>query len=239
MDGFSYSNIFETKGIEYLAIIAFFAILIPFWIILNRKVKISKQIQKSLGILNANILRIPQGLFYNKNHTWAHLEISGVAKVGLDDLLLHITGGVKVKSLKKPGEHVNKGELFAEIDKDGKTLQVLSPISGSIVVTNSLLEEDPDVLNQDPYTLGWIYKIRPTNWIAETNNYYLAHEATNWSKSELDRFKDFMALSMRKYSAEPALITLQDGGELSDSTISEMPNELWQDFQKEFLNQPF
>ncbi|PIY03114.1 MAG: hypothetical protein COZ21_10625, partial [Bacteroidetes bacterium CG_4_10_14_3_um_filter_31_20] len=70
MDGFSYFNIFETKGIEYLAIIAFLALLIPFWVVLNKQVKITKQIQNALGILSANILRIPQGLFYSKNHTW-------------------------------------------------------------------------------------------------------------------------------------------------------------------------
>ena len=42
MEGFSYNNIFETKGIEYLAIIAFFAILIPFWLLLNKQVKNKK-----------------------------------------------------------------------------------------------------------------------------------------------------------------------------------------------------
>lgn len=47
MDGFSYHNIFETKGLEYLAIVVFFAILIPFWMILNKQVKISKEIQKN------------------------------------------------------------------------------------------------------------------------------------------------------------------------------------------------
>ena len=239
MDGFSYSNIFETKGIEYLAIIVFFAILIPFWIILNKKVKISKEFQKTLGVLTAKVLRIPQGLFYSKNHTWTHLEVSGVAKVGIDDLLLHITGNVKVTNLKEPGKRVNKGEVLAEIVRNGKQLKILSPISGEILNTNSLLNEDTEIINQDPYGQGWIYKIKPTNWSAETNSYYLAQEATNWSNMELIRFKDFLANSMKKYSAEPALLTFQDGGELCDNPISELPNELWQDFQKDFLNQPF
>ncbi len=48
MDGFSYNNIFETKGIEYLVIIAFFLILIPFWIKLNKKVKTTEHVQKTL-----------------------------------------------------------------------------------------------------------------------------------------------------------------------------------------------
>jgi len=43
---------------------------------------------------------------------------------------------------------------------------------------------------------------------------------------------------MKKYSAEPALIALQDGGELIDNTLSELPSEVWQDFQKDFLGHP-
>lgn len=237
MDGFSYSNIFETKGIEYLAVIAFFAILIPFWIILNRKVKISKEVQKKNGALTANILRIPQGLFYSKNHTWTHLEVSGIAKVGLDDLLLHITGEVKFNNLKKPGEKVNKGDVLAEIDRNGNTLKILSPITGEIVNANKILIEDSNTVSQDPYGNGWMYQIKPTNWVEETNSYYLAEEASKWSTRELVRFKDFLALSMKKYSAEPALITLQDGGELLDNMLSELPSEVWQDFQKDFLGQ--
>jgi len=239
MDGYSYSNIFETKGIEYLAIILFFAILIPFWILLNKQAKVTRQIQKALGILSAKILRIPQGLFYSKNHTWTHLEASGIAKVGLDDLLLHITGEVKYINLKKSGEFVRKGDLLVEVDRNGKKLIILSPISGEILGANSQLDETPEVINQDIYKDGWIYKIRPSNWVAETSSYYLAKEATSWSTKEFERFKDFLAVSTTKYSTEPLFLTLQDGGELCDNTLSELPKEVWQDFQKEFLNQPF
>ena len=239
MDGFSYSNIFETKGIEYIAVIIFFAIFVPFWIILNRKVKASRQIQKKLGALTANVLKVPQGLLFSKNHTWAHLEMSGMAKVGLDDLLLHITGDVKFNNLKKPGDWVKKGDVNVEIDRNGKQLKVLAPISGEIINTNSALNEDPMAVSQDPYGQGWVYKMKPSNWIAETNAYYLAEDASRRAAMELDRFKDFLAVSMKKYSAEPSLITLQDGGEIYDNPISELPSPYWQDFQKDFLNQPF
>ena len=61
MDGFSYNNIFETKGIEYLIIIAFLLMIIPFWIIINREASIKSQIRNAIGILSEGILRIPQG----------------------------------------------------------------------------------------------------------------------------------------------------------------------------------
>lgn len=236
MDEFSYYNIFETKGIEYLAIIAFFAALIPFWIILNKQVKITKQLTKVLGVLSMNNLRIPQGVFYSRNHTWTHLEKSGIAKVGLDDLLQHITGEITINTLKQPGDNIKKGELLTEIDNQGKKLKILSPISGKIMGANPLLNKSPEMLNEDPYGKAWIYKIQPSNWVAETHAYYLAEEATNWSAQELTRFKDFMASSLEKYAPDPSMVILQDGGELSDNPLAELPNELWQDFQKDFLD---
>lgn len=236
MDGFTYNNIFETKGIEYLAIIAFFAILVPFWLLLNKQVKITRQIQKTLGVLTAKVLRIPQGLFYSSNHTWTFLEKSGIAKVGLDDLLLHITGEVKLFNLKKNGESIKKGEVFAEIEHQGKVLQICSPVSGEIINFNSALIENPGLLNDDPYEKGWMFKIKPLNWISDTNTYHLAEEATQWSANELERFKDFLSVTMPKYAPEPSNVILQDGGELRDHTLSELPAEVWEDFQKDFLN---
>lgn len=233
MDGFSYYNIFDTKGIEYIAILLFFALLIPYWLLLNKQVKITKQIQKSLGILTANILIIPQGLFYAPNHTWSFLEKSGLAKVGLDDLLLHITGEVKFSNLRDPGEKIKKGDLLAEIEQKGRFLRIFSPISGEIMNTNPILRESPETLNEDPYGKGWICKIKPSNWVADTSSLHIAEEATAWSTMELDRFKDFVAVSVSKYS--PGVI-MQEGGELRDNTLAELPNEVWQDFQQTFMS---
>ncbi len=236
MDGFTYNNIFETKGIEYLAIIAFFLILVPFWVLLNRQVKISKQIEKALGILTTSVLKVPQGLFFSRLHTWTHLEKSGVAKVGMDDLLLHITGEVSFNKLREPGERVGKGDLMAEINHKGKILKIYSPISGEVIEANPLLSERPEILNEDPYLKGWMYKVKPTSWMADTNSYYLAEEASDWSRQELERFKDFLSSSMGKYSPDNANVILQDGGEICDQPLSELPKEVWQDFQKDFLS---
>jgi glycine cleavage system H protein len=237
MEEFSYHNIFATKGIEYIAIIAFLALLIPFWVQLNRQSK-ARDLKKAMGILSARILRIPQGLFFSKNHTWTFMEKSGSAKVGLDDLLLHITGEVTFRKLKNPGDLIKKGELLTEIDQKGKFLQVFSPISGKILAANESLNENPDMMVTDPYGIGWIYKIKPSAWMAETGSYLIAEEATSWSHRELQRFRDFLAVSVKKLTPEPSLLVLQDGGELRDNTLSEMPDEIWKDFQESFLKLP-
>ena len=236
MDGFIYSDIFATKGIEYLIIITFFLLLIPFWLILNKQVKISGKIQKVLGFLSAGKLKIPQGLLYSKNHTWMFMEKSGVAKVGLDDLLLHITGEVKFSIDKNRGDRINKGDLLTQIDQDGKKLNILSPVTGEIIDANSILNEQPGMMNEDPYGNGWIYKIKPTDWIADASSCYFAEEATKWSASELDRFKDFIAVNMKSYSPYTSLVILQDGGELCDHSLSTLSRETWKSFEDEFLN---
>jgi len=234
MDGFTYHNIFETKGIEYLAILAFFAILVPFWLLLNRRIK-TKQAQRSSGTLNINSLKIPQGLFFSKYHIWSHLGVSGIARVGLDDLLLHMIGEVKFTGIKEQGERIKKGELIAKINHKGKMLNLYSPISGEILEANPVLNSNPGLLNEDPYVKGWMYKIKPVSWTADTYSYYLAEDATLFSRQELDKFKEFLSSSLGKYSPGPTMQILQDGGELLDQPLSELPNEAWLDFQEDFL----
>jgi glycine cleavage system H protein len=238
MDGFSYINIFDTKGIEYIAVIIFFLLLIPFWIILNKKVNIGHQISRIIGNLTPNSLKIPQGVFFSKNHTWTHLSKSGDASIGIDDFLMHLTGTVKLKLIRKPGETILHGELLTEIDQDNKTLKIFSPISGTILKVNGMIPENPSLASQDPFGKGWMYKIKPSNWIAETRSLYLAEEATHWSTGEINRFKDFLTLRSEKFNDNQAFQVLMDGGELCDNLLSEMPKEIWKDFQGEFLDYP-
>ncbi len=191
MDGFSYYNIFDTKGIEYLVIIAFLLLLIPFWLALNKQVQLKEQFRKAFGVLTAGILKVPQGIFYGKNHTWAYLEKSGNARVGLDDLLLHITGEVKVRQIKQQGDSIRKGDLLAEIDQNGKSLSIFSPISGKIVNSNTALNSNHDLLNEDPYGKGWLYSIKPTNWMAELPSFYFAEGATDWLRKGIGSLQGF------------------------------------------------
>ena len=235
MDAFSYHNIFDTKGIEYLVVIGFLLLIIPFWIVLNKPIKLKEKIG-SLGALLIDRLKIPRGVFFSKNHTWTYMKSSGDAKIGLDDLLLHITGPVEVRILMSPGQKIRKGELFANITRDGKQLGIKSPISGEIMSVNLSLVENPGILNNDPYGEGWFFEVRPEKWVEETSCCYLADAALEWTKREMARFRDFIALALQKYAPETAMVVLQEGGELSDHPLSEMPGEIWRDFQKSFMD---
>ncbi len=237
MEGFSLVDIYDTKGTEYLFVIGYLVVLIIFWRLMRNPGKVLRQIREAVSTLSAKILKIPQGIYFNKNHTWAHLGESGAAKVGLDDFLQHVIGEVQLSGLKEAGDTLRKGELLAEIVQDGKQLKIYSPISGEVLETNDMLMEDPGMINEDPYEKGWLYQVKPTNWIKETNSFLLGEKATEWSDKEVTRFKDFLSMgAMRKYTAEPAMMMLQDGGEIRDHVMSELPGEVWNDFQEEFLD---
>ena len=238
MEGFSYSDIFATKGIEYLVVITFLVLLIPFWRILNKPIELVRKFRMPLGKLTFKELEIPQGLYYGPNHTWLHLEKSGVAKVGLDDLLLHLTGRVSCSLLKQSGEKITKGETIAFIYQEDKKLQILSPVTGILAQTNSTQFQNPTWINEDPYGNGWLYKIKPDNWILDSQKCYFANDAIVWAGKELSKIKDFLAESQKKYSHESSLVILQDGGELSDYTLASLSKQIWNDFETKFMMFP-
>lgn len=237
MEEITYTNIFATKGIEYIIIIAFFLTLIPFRMLMKKKKSPALAAVKSPGFVTANMLRIPQGIFFSRYHTWAHLQKNGEATIGLDDLLVRITGQIKLLTFKQPGELIKKGELLARVQHNGNSLNVLSPVSGKVTDTNTSLTEEPELIRVDPYEKGWIYSIKPSAWKKETSACFLAEDATGWAVQELERFKDFLAVSTKKSMPEPVGVVMQDGGELIENPLDHMPQEVWKDFQKNFLSE--
>lgn len=235
MEGFTYTNIFETKALEYLIVVFFFALLIPFWMLINakRRTRVKESAVPKFSTSVAH--RLPQGIYFSRYHSWAHLERDGQAKIGPDDFLLHLTGKVRICYFKKPGEEIRKGELMASLQHQGKSLYVSAPVSGRICAINPLLEENPQLVKDDPYQNGWIYLLKPAAWKADTQSCFLAEDAEAWAKDELVRFKDFLAVTTVKYQPGNVAPILQDGGEPVEQVLAHCSQEVWQEFQKQFL----
>jgi len=235
MNGFTYHNIFDTKGIEYLAIIVFFILLIPFWLILNRRYNKYGAAAQATGGLDKSRLRVPAGYYHTDFHTWSFLDRKGIARVGADDLLVQLLGRVEFRNLRTAGEKIMKGDAIAEIQQDGKKLSLLSPVSGEIVSVNSVMNEKPGLIREDPYGEGWLFRIKPNAWLKEIQATHLADDSLTWMQKELDRFVHFlMASSSGSGSFHPDLV-MQDGGLLREHPLSECPEEVWKEFQSQFL----
>jgi glycine cleavage system H protein len=236
MEGFTYTDIFATKGLEYLIIIGFFLVLVPFWMLLTRKTGSATGIQIPAKILTNGSMNLPQGIFFSRYHTWAHLEKNGEAKIGLDDMLLHLTGEVKVVFLKSQGETVKKGEFLARVLYNGNNLKIASPVSGTICSTNELIIKNTGFMKNDPYQKGWIYSLKPDKWKADTDSCYLAEDATQWAVEELNKFKEFLSVAAVKTDAGSMQVVMQDGGEIAEQALTLFPQKVWKDFEEKFLS---
>jgi glycine cleavage system H lipoate-binding protein len=233
MDGFHYYNLFETKGMEYILTIIFFLTLVPFWLILNRMPKKTKALTGVSRTLTAAGINMPRGVYHSPNYSWMYLLKSGKARVGLSELLLKITGQITVKPLKSEGEKIVKGEPLLEVSQGKKKIIINSPLSGILLTFGQKANHEELLI--DPYGSGWVAEIEPIAWISETSRYFLAEDTNNWAKFEIVRFRDFLIKSLA--TSEPQLhqMALQDGGELKEHIMQELSEEIWTDFETNFL----
>jgi len=185
---------------------------------------------------NENSILAPKGIYFDKSHTWAFMQQDGNVKIGLDDFMQHVTGSITRIKMKEPGEKVRKGEKILTIVQNGKQLNISSPISGIIREQNQTLASNSFLLNSAPYSEGWVYLIEPKNWLREIQFLFMAEKYKEWLQDEFIRLKDFFAASIRSNTNVYAHVILQDGGELTDNVLADLGPEVWEDFQRNFID---
>lgn len=234
MEGFTYYNLFETKGLEYIITIFFFLLLVPFWMLLNKNNKVGKKITSGINSLNLNLFNLPKGVYHSPNHLWMFMFKSGKVRVGLDEFLVRLTGEIEFTPTVEQGKMIQKGDIIGFIEQGKKKIQLTAPVSGHLLTFNNNFKIDAHA--SDPYGNDWLLELKPNNWIEETSS-SLVHEGTDlWLKSELSRLKDFLAASLWKNNKSEMAQALQDGGELKEKLLQDLPVEIWNDFDREFLN---
>ena len=186
--------------------------------------------------LNVQCIKAPAGLLYDKTHTWAFMEKDGMVKVGLNDFIGHITGTLSQVKIKEPGEQIRKGEKLMSVVRNGKQLDLYSPVTGVIRNRNQDIFSNPSQVNTDPYESGWIYQVEPLNWAREVRFMFMADKFREWLDDEFTRLKDFLAASANSDKVVYEHIVLQDGGELTDNVLADMGPTVWEDFQTKFIN---
>jgi len=185
---------------------------------------------------NENSVLVPNGLFFDKTHTWAFMEKDGSVTIGLDDFIQHLTGPITRIEMKDPGEKIKKGELLISIIQSGKQLNMYAPVSGTIQKKNESLLSKSSGINTAPYTEGWIYRIEPSNWLSEIQLMDMAEKYKKWLNTEFARARDFLAVTLKPDSLEYSHVVLQDGGLLKEGVLSDFGPEIWEDFQTTFLD---
>ncbi|WP_424827476.1 glycine cleavage system protein GcvH [Rothia mucilaginosa] len=107
---------------------------------------------------------VPAELSYTSEHEWVSaLTAEGTVRVGITDHAQDALGDVVYVDLPSVGDSVAAEDSFGEIESTKSVSDLFAPIAGEIVAANEGLEDDPALVNSDPYGEGWIIEIRPEN----------------------------------------------------------------------------
>jgi glycine cleavage system H lipoate-binding protein/ABC-type phosphate transport system substrate-binding protein len=189
---------------------------------------------KMQGPLTESTLRVPEGLYFDKTHTWVYMERDGTVKMGIDDFLQRVAGTFTRIKMKNPGEKIKKNDPVMTLIQNGKQIVLYAPVSGIIRQMNESLIDKPSVMNSSPFKEGWVYAIEPANWLREIKFLKMAKDYREWIKGEFTRLRDFFAEAV--HSNLTGHVIYQDGGEFSDAVLQDLAPEVWEDFQKHFID---
>ena len=107
-------------------------------------------------------MNIPEDLLYAQNHEWVLRQDDGTIRVGITDFAQDALGDVVFVDLPDVGRDLGSGEPFGEIESTKSVSDLYSPTNGEVVGINEELEDQPELVNQDPYGEGWMIVLRPT-----------------------------------------------------------------------------
>ena len=103
-------------------------------------------------------MNIPAELKYTKDHEWIKIE-GNTATVGITDFAQGELGDIVYVDVDTLDDSVDEGEVFGSVEAVKTVSDLFMPLSGEVIEFNEALEDDPELVNTDPYGKGWMIKI--------------------------------------------------------------------------------
>ena len=106
---------------------------------------------------------IPSDLRYRESHEWVRLKDDGSIVVGISDHAQAALGDIVFVEVPEPGFAYAKADACAVVESVKAASDIYAPISGEILEANAALEDNPGLVNSDPYGDGWLFSMTPSN----------------------------------------------------------------------------
>jgi glycine cleavage system H protein len=105
---------------------------------------------------------IPSDLKYTKSHEWVRQGQNGAMEIGITDHAQSALGDLVFVEVPDVGRALNAGEACAVVESVKAASDVYSPLAGKVVANNGALASKPELLNEDPYGAGWLFRLDAT-----------------------------------------------------------------------------
>lgn len=109
--------------------------------------------------------KLDQSVRYAKSHEWARVD-DDIVVVGISDYAQDALSDVVYVDLPEVGDTVTAGKQAATVESVKAAEDVNAPVSGEVIEVNSVLEDTPEIVNEEPYT-AWFFKVKPSNLEAD------------------------------------------------------------------------
>ena len=104
-------------------------------------------------------MNIPTELLYSKDHEWVKIDLN-IATIGITDFAQRELGDIVYVEIESVGHNLTVEEVFGTVEAVKTVSDLFMPISGEVLEFNKILEETPEIVNDEPYDSGWIIKIK-------------------------------------------------------------------------------
>lgn len=108
-------------------------------------------------------MNIPSDLKYTREHEWVRDNGDGTVTVGITDFAQGELGDIVFVELEPEGSEFEKDEVFGTVEAVKTVSELFAPVDGEIIEVNEELEDDPELVNNEPYKSGWLVKIKVTD----------------------------------------------------------------------------
>ncbi len=171
--------------------------------------------------------QVPDNVRYHPGHAWALSESPEMVRVGLDDFASKLVGKIESINLPQRGRWIRQGQKAWTIFRDGKSVDMVSPIEGVVSDINEAVIKNPDLARKDPYGEGWLVSVHAPDAKTSFRNLLGGALARWWTEESALRLQSKMPMALGALA--------QDGGVAVDDLTAHLPDEDWAELMKEFF----
>ena len=128
---------------------------------------------------------MPDELYYTKEHTWAKVEDDGNVRVGMDAYGATAAGAIEFIDMPMEDDEFEAGEAFGSLESAKWVGGLIMPVSGTIVEINEDIEDDLELLAEDPYDESWLILVEPSNPDDDLAKLIHGDDVKPWLEEEL------------------------------------------------------
>ena len=227
MEGFSYVDMFATKGIEYLLVIGFLLAFILYFRMLNKKTGAEAKAAVRTANTPLDWFHLAKEAFYHQGHSWAAPIEANTVKVGIDDFAQKFLGAPEKIHLPQIGSRVEQGKVGWNFQFGSKKIEMLSPVNGEVMEINEAALKDNAIIARAPYDEGWLMKVKVDDVKQNLNHLLSGKLAIAWMSETVKSLR-------QKMSGELGVV-MQDGGLPVAGFARELSPEKWDEIAAEFF----